>query len=68
MSCGMGDRVQQVQLDSTQRRRINVDTCFNAPQGAETLLHLHIAPAKINGLDVLIAEVFEDIEKKKNSG
>lgn len=62
----MDGRGQQVQLDSTQRRRINTNACFNASQGTETLLDLDIAPAKINGLDVLIAEIFEDIEKKKN--
>ena len=64
----MGGRAQQVQLDSTQRRRINADACFNAPEGAETLPDLDVAPAKINGLDVLIAEVFEDIEEEKNPG
>src|ERR1700676_5287826 len=64
----MGRRTQEVQLDSRQRWRIDVDTYFNPLHGPEALLHLHIPPAKINGLDVLIAQVFEDIEKKKNPG
>ena len=68
MSCAMGGRAQQVQLDSTQRRRINVDACFNASQVAETPPDLDVAPAKINGLDVLILEVFEDLEKEENPG
>ena len=49
----MDGRAQQAQLDSTQRRRINVDACFNAPKGAETLLKLEIVTAEINSLDVL---------------
>ena len=68
MSCASDGRDKQVQLDSTRRRRINVDACFNAPQVAETPPDLGVAPAKINGFDVLIVEVFEDIEKEKNPG
>jgi hypothetical protein len=65
-SRAMSHRAQQVQLDSTQRRRMNLNAWFNAPQVAETLLELVASTAEINGLDVLIAEILEDMEKEKN--
>ena len=62
----MNRRPQQVQLYSTQRRRINVDGRFYAPEVGETLLKLGSSAAEIDGLNVLLAEVFEDSEKQKN--